>query len=171
MTIDDFVRIYNLKPGDVFRLSKTAAGLSRQKIVYLGFTGIEHKFLADIKGRGIDWLTRKELLILSRLYVPLNIQKFQGSIHARTPITLRAVRSMKKHAYHLLTFNQQELANYVRTGHPSASKREKKMLGVGVATTSAILAASSKNKAVQAFGIFATFAALAATISLSKEDE
>ena len=146
-------------------------GLSRQKIVYLGFTGIEHKFLADVKSRGVDWLTQKELSVMTKLYIPFNIQKFQGSIHAQTPITLRAVRSMKKHAYHLLTFSQQELNNYVRTRKPPTSRQETKLLGLGVATTSAILAASSENKAVQAFGIFATLAALAAVIALSKEDE
>lgn len=168
MAIDDFVQVNNLEPGDTFQLSKVNGEVLSQKVVYLGFTGLEHKFLANTN-RGIDWLSPYELSNLSRIYRPIRIRKFKGSKLAQKAVIVRAVRSMKKHAYHLLTYNQRQLTKYVQTGQLPTSSQSSQLLGLGLAATGVILATNSKNEAAQAFGIFAAIAG--AFIALSNEDK
>lgn len=168
MTIGDFVRGNKLEPGDVFQLSKVGGEISNQKVVYLGFTGLEHKFIANTV-RGIDWLSPYELSMLSRLYRPINIRKFAGSQNAQKAVIVRAVRSMKKHAFHLLTYNQAQLTKYVRTGQPPTTNQQSQALGVGLAATGVILATTSKSDAAKAFGIVAAIAG--AFIALSNEEK
>lgn len=167
MTINTFVRTNKLEPGDVLKVKQKNAVMVTPIIVYLGFTGIEHKFITNTKIRGVDWLTQSELAMLSNNYNLINIRRFRGSIYAQQPMILKAVRSMKKYAYHFLTANQQQLANYANIG--TSAKQQSQLIGTGIAATGVLLATTSKNEAAQAFGIFAAIAG--AIIALSNADE
>jgi len=156
MSIDFFVRINNLKPGDVIKAKKGKIGLLNHYIVYLGFSGIKHKFAANMAGRGVDWLSEEELAQLSQKYKPVDIRRFQGSEYARQAAIVRAVRSMKKKTYHLLTYNCEHLANYVQNGIEHSTQTQ--LFGGGLATAGILVAANSKDRAVQTFGIFAAIA-------------
>lgn len=167
-TINTFVRTYKLEPGDVLHVKQIQTQQDIYNIVYLGFTGLEHRFLTQLKGRGVDWLNSGELMNLSTNYRPINIRKFKGSNQAQQAVILKAVRSMKKYAYHFLTQNKQQLASYAKTGKLPA-KQKQQAFGAGVAATGVLMATTSKNEAVQAFGIFAAIAG--AIIALSDADE
>lgn len=167
MTIDVFIRKNNLKPGDVVKVKKANSESVSHDIVYLGFTGFTHKFVTNIAGRGVDWLTEAELTRLFKVYQPFKIKRFQGSEKARQIRIVRAVRSMKKQAYHLLTNNLEDLKKYGQSDISDSQKIQ--LLGTGVALAGGLMAVQSEDEGLQVLGLFA--AILGAAIALSEENK
>lgn len=166
MSINNFVLINDLRPGDVIKASKFK-GIFDHYIVYLGFTGIEHKFVANMQDRGVDWLEAKELTQLSKVYEPTEIRRFVGSEFERNQAIVRAIQSMKKSAYNLLTNNCEHLANYVQNG--VAFSRQSKIAGFAVAGAGLGITMTAKSDAGRFFGIFTMIAG--GLIALSEDED
>lgn len=161
MTINTFIRTNKLEPGDVLKVKQKNTLATILNVVYLGFTGIEHKFVTNINSRGVDWLTQREVLILLSNYDIINIRKFKGSIYSQQPTILRAVRSMKKYSYHFLLADSTNLR--------TSTKQKTQLTGAGIAATGVLLATTSKNEAAQTFGIIAAIAG--AIIAIANDGE
>lgn len=162
MLVNQFIQYYQLKPGDVLKVKKIVGFLDHY-VVYLGFSGYKHIFLANMIGRGVVSLNEAEIAHFSQKYRPTSIRRFKGSQWERHNAVVRAVKSMKKQAYHLLTNNCEHFANDVQYGQPTSKQAGK--FGVGLGVTGAIMALKSKNEVVQALGVLAMLTGAAVTIS------
>ncbi len=152
MTINDFVRTYNLKPADAVVVKKQPFKLLDHYIIYLGEHYGEHIFIANYT-KGTRLLTQYELANFTNEFVPERIAPFKGNALQRNAAVERALSRKDQTSYHLLLNNCEHFASFVQHGTPYS--QQTKTFGTGLVVTGLIAAASSKQKETQTVGYFA----------------
>lgn len=143
MTLNQFVAVNEILPGDAVIAKKKTIGFLDHYIIYLGIQDGEHKFIANYTN-GVRILSYKELWEFSADYSPKRIRRFMGNEVQRRAAVARALSLQDQNSYHLILNNCEHYANYVQ--HGKLYSQQTKVFGVGMAATGLAVATSSKNE-------------------------
>jgi len=121
MTIDQFIKAYNIKPADAIVVKKENFGILDHYVIYLGKDSHnEHKFIANYT-KGVQFIQNMELIAFLKTYVPVRLNRFTGNEFQRTAAVRRALSRLNENAYNLILNNCEHFANWVQKGlHKSA---------------------------------------------------
>ena len=124
MTIDQFIRIYNVKVADAIVVKKENFGILDHYVIYLGKDEDgNHLFIANYL-TGVKFLSVAELICHLKTYVPVRINPFVGSERLRRSAVKRALSKLNENAYHLILNNCEHFANWVQKGVPKSNQVE-----------------------------------------------
>lgn len=171
-TIDNFIRVNKLKPGDAILLNKKFMGMLDHFAVYLGFhsESSKHIFAAN-NTSGVQLFTTEEAELFLKTLEPKKIERFIGNLGERKAAVERALKMVGQKGYHLIFNNCEHYKNYVQFGKKYSSQVE--ILGKSSLVTGGITAisgiASGNNKAL-GWGL-ALLALGAIAISASESEE
>jgi len=167
MTLNQYVELNNLKPGDAIVVKKDNIGLLDHYLIYLGIQFGEYKFIANYFG-GTRILTYNELSDFSGRYSPTRIRRFVGNDVQRQAAVARALSRRDQQSYHLILNNCEHYANFVQHGTPSSQQTS--VFGTGMAVTGLAVAASSKSSTGKGIGTAMAILGLL-TLMIEKSDK
>ncbi len=151
MTLQDFIRINQLRPADAIVARKKNIGLLAHYILYLGYDRNRHPvFMANMIGRGVVRLTPEEVAELTEDYAPVRLNPFVGNDYERKAAVNRALSSQDQAAYKFVLQNCEHFANWVQKGVPYS--QQTRIVSGGVAVGGVVLATTSENEGVRTLG-------------------
>lgn len=173
MTINAFVYINNLEPGDVVVAKKAELfGILDHYIVFTGWNAYQnqYEFVANFQD-GVKLMPSSDIQDLIKKYVPTRIRKFVGDHNVRDAAIKRVHQKLNlKEAYNLFRHNCEHFANYVQLGKEISLQSQK--AGLGLIGTGLITATVSKNKNIQLVGGgMAALGLLLLILEKNKEDK
>lgn len=116
MSIDQFIKAYNVRPADAIVVKKENFGILDHYVIYLGKDEFgEHKFIANYT-KGIHFIKPFELIKFLKTYVPVRINHFVGNDTQRFAAVKRALTRLNENAYNLILNNCEHFANWVQKG-------------------------------------------------------
>ena len=140
MSIDFFIRKYNIQAADAIVVKKLNFGLLKHYIIYLGFHDGEHRFMANYS-QGIKLISYQELSKFLNVYAPVEINRFRGNKIQRFEALNRAWSRKGEQEYDLILNNCEHYKNFVHHGRPKSDQVQ--AFGTGLLATGAVIAASS----------------------------
>jgi len=149
MTLEQFITVNNILPGDAVIVKKNEIGLLDHYLIYLGHNSGDHKFIANYF-YGTRILTAAELSSYSLAYSVERIRRFMGNNVQRYAAVQRALSRRDQDSYRLLANNCEHFANYVQTG--VSHSQQTRTFGAGLALTGLAVATSSKSDTAKGVG-------------------
>jgi hypothetical protein len=137
MTLNQFIRTYNIKPADAIVLQKKFFGMVDHFAIYIGLVNDEPTFVANYL-KGVQVITKSEMNEFLKKLIPIKIDRFPGKEAKRPEALLRAVSQIGKKAYSYLSNNCEHFKNWVHYGNPRSEQVEN--LGKGLATGALVIA-------------------------------
>lgn len=167
MTIDQFLRIYNVRSADAIVVKKENFGILDHYVIYLGRNQNGTPLFIANYLTGVKFISSSELIRFLKTYVPVRINKFVGSDMLRRSAVSRALSKLNEKAYHLILNNCEHFANWVQKGIPKSNQVESfgkilTLAGAGVG----LYGLAKKNQGAAVLGLLMTSLGLI-TIGLS----
>ncbi len=121
MTLNQFIRTYNLKPADAIVLQKKFFGMLDHYAIYIGMRNGEPTFVANYT-KGVQIITRSEMNEFLKMLIPVKIDRFPGKESDRSKALRRALSQVGKKAYSYLSNNCEHFKNWVHYGTPRSEQ-------------------------------------------------
>lgn len=171
MIIDQFIRVYKVKPADAIVVKKETFGILDHYVIYLGKDqNNKHLFIANYL-TGVKFLSAEELMHYLKTYVPVRINPFIGNDTLRRSAIKRALDKLNEKSYHLILNNCEHFATWVQKGIPKSNQVEafgQILTAVGGAV--AISGIVKKNQSTTVIGILlASLGLVAIGLSVQKD--
>ena len=137
MTLNQFIRTYNIRPADAIVLQKKFFGMVDHFAIYIGIKNGGHTFVANYT-RGVQIITRNEMDTFLQMLIPIKIDRFPGKESERPKAIKRAISQIGKKGYSYLSNNCEHFKNWVHYGTPRSEQVER--FGEGLVAGAAVLA-------------------------------
>ena len=136
--VDDFIRRFNLRPGDAVVINKTFFGTSDPYAIYLGRSGTAYDFWVR-EGKRTAYLDQEEVFELFAYRMPRRINRFVGNEDMRRRIVHFARTNEDRKAYSLLLNNCEDYAAYGKASSGKAGSDLGTVIGVAALVALAAL--------------------------------
>jgi len=155
LTIDQFIRSFNIKPADAIRMKKKSFGMLDHYVLYIGIYNNCHKFIANYT-KGVEVIPDQEITDLVQVLQPSAVEAFPGTDYQRQFALQRAYSRVGEKSYGLITNNCEHFKNFVHYGEDTS--RQVEALGGGMifaGITTALIGTNRKDPVLACAGILA----------------
>jgi len=124
----DYISYYNLKPGDVIIVPKSAFNLIQHHALYIGYDnhGI-HWIIHNTIGVGVSLITTEEFF--TRCSHINKIKRFAGTNEKRRSIVENALEKRGK-PYNFINYNCEHFISEIKTGKARSTQIENMTAGI-----------------------------------------
>lgn len=153
MTLNEFVRVNNLRATDALVLKKRFIGMVDHYVLYMGQRGNQAVFIANYKN-GVKEISKGEIMQYLQSLKPNRIEPFEGTEYERNLAFRRAWSRVGERTYNYFSNNCEHFKNWVHSGENYSSQAKKAgNIGLGTGGALAIAGLASKNSKVALWGV------------------